>query len=33
MAVEANGGWAPRVPQVARSVRLPLTEPTPVRWV
>src|SRR5205823_14455939 len=33
MAVEAIGRRAPAVPQVARPVRLPLTEPTPVRWV
>ena len=33
MAVEAIGRRAPAVPQVARPVRLPLTEPAPVRWV
>src|SRR5436189_3097750 len=33
MAVEAIGRRASRVPQVARPVRLPLTEPAPVRWV
>jgi len=32
MAVEAIGRRAPAVPQVARPVRLPLTEPAPVRW-
>ena len=33
MAVEAIGRRTPAVPQVARPVRLPLTEPAPVRWV
>jgi sulfate transport system permease protein len=33
MAVEAIGRRVPAVPQVARPVRLPLTEPAPVRWV
>jgi sulfate/thiosulfate transport system permease protein len=33
MAVDAIGRRASTVPQVARPVRLPLTEPAPVRWV
>src|SRR5256714_5990850 len=32
MAVEGIGRRAPAVPQVARPVRLPLTEPAAVRW-
>ncbi len=33
MAVEAIGRRTSTVPQVGRPVRLPLTEPAPVRWV
>src|SRR5947199_6088836 len=32
MAVEAIGRRTSTVPQVGRPVRLPLTEPAPVRW-